>query len=207
MIDFIAAWHARVHGALVDGLAPLAALDRLPVPDGVLGDFVDVLCALQFEPGDLAAIACLIEKTDPHLQEAGVQLARAAWRTVDVAELEPPLARLVARPIDPWVAEALADLLADPRLALPTVYANLVKIHGKSPAGPGIMRNRGIRPWARLEGVYEQHMLHVRSPAPRDLAYLPILERRMGTRGWAATQRAILTRMGFDPDAHLALLR
>jgi hypothetical protein len=44
-------------------------------------------------------------------------------------------------------------------------------------------------------------------PHERDLAYLPILERELGTRGWEATQRHVLQSMGFDPDEHLRLLR
>jgi hypothetical protein len=207
--EIIDAWHARVHNAVNDALAYLASLEATPFSDGILGEWIDAMVAMRFTADDVPLIVRIIDKTDPHLQEAGVRLARAALRTVDAAaELEPALARLVSREIDPWVLEALVDVLADTRYELTPVYQGLAQIHGKFPtSGWGILRNRAIQPWRRLVQVYLQHAIQVVRPRERDLAYLPILERELGTRGWEVTQRHILTSMGFDPDEHLRLLR
>ena len=206
--EIIDAWHDRVHGALNDALAYLASLEASPVSDGILIEWIDVLVALKFAPADVPLIVRIIDKTDPHLQEAGVRLARASLRSVDAAaELEPALARLASREIDPWVLEALVELLADNRLELTTVYQGLAAIHGKPPRGWAIMRNRAIQPWRRLVQVYLQHAIQTLRPRERDLAYLPVLERELGTHGWEVTQRHILTNMGIDADEHLQLLR
>jgi len=206
--EIIDAWHERVHSALNDALAYLASLEAAPVSDGILGEWIDVLVALKFTPTDVPLIVRVIEKTDPLLQEAGVRLARAALRTVDGAgELEPALARLASREIDPWVLEALVDLLADNRLELTSVYAGLATIHAKPARGWTIQRNRAIQPWRRLVQVYLQHAIQTLRPRERDLAYLPVLERELGTHGWEVTQRHILTNMGIDPDEHLQQLR
>ena len=206
--EIIDAWHERVHGALNDALAYLASLEAAPVSDGILGEWLDVLVAMKFAASDIPLIVRIIDKTEPLLQEAGVRLARAAMRSVDAeAELEPALAHLVSRDIDAWVLEALVDLLVDTRLELTTVYQGLAAIHGRSARGWGIQRNRAIQPWRRLVQVYLQHAIQTLRPRNRDLAYLPVLERELGTHGWEVTQRHILASMGFDPDEHLALLR
>ncbi|HEY5949659.1 MAG TPA: hypothetical protein VIV40_29395 [Kofleriaceae bacterium] len=207
--EIIDAWHERVHGALSDALAYLASLEATPVSDGILGDWVDVLVAFKFAEADIPLIVQIIDKTDPHLQETGVRLARASLRSVGaVDQLEPALARLVSREIDSWVLEALVDLLGESRAELTTVYQGLAQIHGKAPrTGWGIMRNRAIQPWRRLVQVYLQNIIQTVHPRDRDLAYLPILERELGTRGWEVTQRHVLTSMGFDADEHLRLLR
>jgi hypothetical protein len=207
--EIIDAWHERVHHAVNDALAYLASLEATPISDGILGEWIDVLVAMKFAPDDIPLIVSIIDKSDPHLQEAGVRLARAALRTVDAADaLEPALARLVSREIDGWVLEALVHLLADSRAELTTVYQGLAKIHGKTPTGVrGIMRNRAIQPWRRLVQVYTQNIVQTARPRDRDLAYLPVLERELGTHGWEATQRHILLGMGFDPDEHLMRLR
>ncbi|HEY5926781.1 MAG TPA: hypothetical protein VIV11_34075 [Kofleriaceae bacterium] len=206
--EIIDAWHERVHSALNDALAYLASLEAAPVSDGILIEWIDVLVALRFAGNDVPLIVQLIDKTDPHLQEAGVRLARAALRSVTAAsELEPALARLASREIDAWVLEALVDLLAEDHGDMTTVYQGLAAIHGKQARGWGIKRNRGIQPWRRLVQVYLQHAIQSVRPRPRDLAYLPVLERELGTHGWEVTQRHILTTMGFDPDEHLRLLR
>lgn len=207
--EVIDAWHSRVHSAVADALAYLANLEAAPVSDGILIEWVDVLVAMKFDDADIPLIVSIIDKTDPHLQEAGVRLARAALRTARGTEaLEPALARLVSQPPDPWVLEALVDLLADTRAELTTVYQGLAQIHGQPPRRDwGIMRNRAIQPWRRLVQIYLQNAIQAVHPRERDLAYLPVLERELGTRGWDVTQRHILASMGFDPDEHLRLLR
>ena len=206
--ELIDAWHDRVHSAVNDALAYLASLEANPVSDGILGEWIDVLVAMKLADSDVPLIVQIIDKADPHLQEAGVRLARAALRTVDAgAALEPVLARLASRDVDPWVLEALVDLLADTRTELTTVYQALAKNHGKSARSFGIMRNRAIQPWRRLVQVYLQHAIQTLRPRDRDLAYLPVLEKELGTRGWEVTQRHILAMMGIDPDEHLQQLR
>jgi hypothetical protein len=214
----IEAWHRGLRGAVTDALTYLAGLDESPVSDGILGDWIDTLVAMRFSADDVPLIVRMIDKPDPHLQEAGLRLARSAVGTFgETDELEAALARVVSRDIDGWVLEALVDLLATTRLELTAVYQKLAAVHGASSAHEGlssgptrrrwIMRNRYIQPWRRLVELYEQNAIQTPEPRERDLAYLPVLERELGTRGWRATQRHILTRMGFDPDEHLRLLR
>jgi hypothetical protein len=209
--DFIEGWYARLRGAVSDALAYLAACETSPSSDGVLGDWVDTLVALRFTASDIPFIGQLIDKRDPHLQEAGVRLATASLRGASASafgQLEAPLARLTAQPIDSWVLESLVDLLAHTRRPMIPVYEGLVANHGKAPRGYGIMRNRHIEPWRRLvQHVYEQHALQTLRPQARDLVYLPILEREHGTHGWEPTVRAVLVRLGFEPEAHLERLR
>ncbi len=207
--QFLDEWHARLADALHDGLAFLAGCDAHPFPDGVLHDWVRQLCTFHFEPRDVAPIAALIRKRDPHLQEAGVELATAALSHVDagtaigdaVAEL------LRAQPVDDWVLLAVVGLLQ--HFELTAVYREVVKLAPRTrPRGmTGIMRNRHIDPYRELDQLYEQNAIQTLVPQERDLCYLPLLEARLGTRGWAATQRRILEQMGFDPDEHLKLLR
>ncbi len=160
---------------------------------------------MKLTDADVPLIVRIIDTADPHLQEAGVRLARAALRTVDESDaLEPPLARHVSREIDPWVLEPLVDLLALSRADPMTVYQGLAAIHRKAPRGWGITRNRAIQPWRRVVGVYMQHAIQRAHPKERDFTYLPILERELGTHGWDATQRQILATTGIDPTSTLA---
>jgi hypothetical protein len=208
MFDALDRWYARVHEALAEALAMLADCDHAPLSDGVLGEWVDSLCTLRFTAEDLHAIARIVGKRDPLLQEAGVRLAAAALeRLPSSEELDAALAELVARPLDSWVLRALIAVLRRTARQLPEVYEGLARVHRTPPKGHGIARNMHIDAWAELEQVYEQHAIQTIAPARRDLAYLPILERRLGTRGWEATQREILKRMGYDHAQHLALLR
>lgn len=205
---YIQDWHARVHPALAEALAFLADAEAVPVPDGVLGERIDTLRAMRFTEADLDRIARIVGKRDALLQEAGVELAAAALRQIGGDErLEPALAQLVAQPIDPWVLKALLAVLRDGSRTLTTVYEGLARIHEQPPRTFGIMRNAAIGPWRDLITIYEQHAIQTLRPQQRDLAYLPILERMHRTRGWEATARAILTKMGFDPDEHFRLLR
>jgi hypothetical protein len=218
----IEAWHRSLRGAVTNALTYLASLDESPVSDGILGDWIDTLVAMRFTSDDVPLIVRIIDKSDPHLQEAGIRLARSAIGAPDdTPALEAALARVVSREIDAWVLEALVDLLAFTRLELTSVYQKLAAVHGATPAygeprgdestgAPRrryILRNRHIQPWRRLVELYQQNAIQTLEPRERDLAYLPVLERELGTRGWRATQRHILTSMGFDPDEHLRLLR
>ena len=114
----------------------------------------------------------------------------------------------MSREIDGWVLEALVDLLGDMRAdEMTAIYQGLAQIHGKSARGWGIARNRAIQPWRRVVQLYMQNVIQTVHPRPCDLAYLPVLERELGTHGWEVTQRHILQTLGFDPDEHLRLLR
>ncbi len=212
MTDFIDAWHAKLRSSVREALAQIVALDKLPVPDGVFGDWLDTVCAMRFEDDDLSAIAAIIDKPDPFLQEAGLRLARAASRTLSAeAMIEPSLVLLVGRDdLDPWVLDAIIDLLTETRDSFTSVYQALAKVHGRADGRPrftGIMRNRAIHPWNRLEHLYQQLVIQTLDPTPRDLAYLPILETKLSTRGWEPTLRHIMAEMGHDPDEYVAMLR
>jgi hypothetical protein len=207
--EFIEAWHTRVHSALTDGLAYLARHEELPAPDGVIGDWVDVLCAMRFEGADLPHVAALVAKRNPYLQEIGVRLATSALRDGDAWPLlESSFLELIARgPIDAWVALAIVNLLRRSQAPVPVVRA-LAKRHDQSPRGmDGIMRNRAIRPWRDLETVYEQLVIQALHPGERENAVLPVLEKKLGTKGFLATQDRILRDMGFDPEEHRSRLR
>lgn len=206
--EFIDGWYGRLRGAITDALAFLASCETAPTSDGILGEWVETLRALRFSDEDVSFIAQLIDKRDPLLQEAGVRLGRAALRDVDAtAAFAAPLERLVSNDIDPWVLESLVDLLAYSQAPFDAVYEGLARIHGRTPKGFGIARNRQIDPWRRVVQVYEANALQTLRPRARDMAVLPILEREHGTRGWEPTLRAILVRMGYDPDLHFQRLR
>ncbi len=191
-------------------IAELAACDRSPTTDGPLLEWVR-----QQHPraSDVPALVALFAKADPHLQEAGVELATALVRIVSgaIVHLEPALAELAARDLDPWVLEALVELL-EHAPAAPVIMAlaprhedelaprDLPTTPPLPTAAPPhhrvILRNRLPQPWLRLEQLYAQLALAAgATPAPHDLAYLPILEHRFQTQGWQQTLEALRTRM------------
>ena len=204
-------WHGTI--------AELAACDESPTTDGMLLDWVR---EQQPRASDVPALTALFTKEDPHLQEAGVELATALIRIVSGAlmHLEAALGSLAGRALDPWVVEAIVELLEHAPSA--TVIMALAPRHqdelalrelpAMPPAFPAatpaafakippanrrfIVRNRLPQPWLRLEQLYAQLALAAgASPAPHDLAYLPILEHRYQTRGWHDTLEAVRTRM------------
>ena len=209
--DFIARWHERVAGALDEALEFLAGHEECPFSDGVLGEWVRELCAFRFQDRHVPPIVALMGKRDPLLQEAGVLLAKAALQHVDCSDqIEPSLAALARLPPDNWVLQAIVDLLSEHVgilcASFISVYRELVQPPKAAPGGFGIMRNRHIDPRRDLIELYEQQVLQTLQPSERDLLFLPILEARYGTRGFQATQRAILERMGLDVAHHLRVL-
>ena len=190
-------------------LAELAACDDSPTSDGMLADWVR---EQQPRASDVPALIALFGKSDPHLQEAGIELATALVRIVSGAlmHLEPALAELASRPLDPYVVEAIVELLE--HAPSPPVISALAARHQHeleppelptTPPDPRamrherfILRNRLPQPWLRLEQLYAQLALAAGpQPAPHDLAYLPILEHRLQTHGWQPTLEALRARM------------
>jgi hypothetical protein len=202
--DPVRDWFAHVHPALADALATLAACDTLPAPDGVVATWVDALCALHFEACDVAPVVALIGKASPHLQEVGIRLAVSVMRDVQSWDpIEPALAALVGRgPVDDWVVLAIVELLRatyTTTLREPIALLDaLVRRHGQArPAMPDrIQRNRYIAPWRELEAFYVQCLACVTPAGARERAVLPVLERRFGTRGLAATQARARAELG-----------
>jgi hypothetical protein len=191
-------------------IAELAACDDSPTSDGVLLEWVR---AQQPRASDVPALIALLAKPDPHLQEAGVELATALVRIVSGAlmHLEAALVTLAARDLDPWVVEAIVELLehAPSKLVIialaarhqDTLAPRELPLTPPVVAAPlshhrCILRNRLPQPWIRLEQLYGQLALAAgATPAPHDLAYLPILERRFQTHGWEQTLEALRNRM------------
>lgn len=199
-------------------IADLASCDESPTFDGPLLDWVR---EQQPRASDVPALTALFAKHDPHLQEAGVELATALIRIVSGAlmHLEPALARLASCDLDPWVVEAIVELLEHaPSAAVimalarrhqdelatralpaspPAVSAATpAALPARTPARRFILRNRLPQPWLRLEQLYAQLALVAGAfPAPHDLAYLPILEHRFATRGWGPTHEALRSHM------------
>lgn len=201
-------------------IAELAACDDSPTSDGMLLDWVR---EQQPRASDVPALVALFEKGDPHLQEAGVELATALVRLVSgaILHVEPALAELAAHDLDPWVVEAIVELLehapsARVIMALAPRHRDELAAHDRdelasrepptsppSPAPPAadphrrfILRNRLPQPWLRLEQLYAQLALAAgATPAPHDFAYLPILEHRFQTQGWQQTLEALRKRM------------
>lgn len=204
-------------------IAELAACDESPTSDGMLLDWVR---AQHPRASDIPSLVALFGKRDPHLQEAGVELATALVRVVSGAlmHLEHALADLASRELDPWVVEALVELLEHAPSAIvilalaPRHRAELARrerdappgspdsqlpapptsrsLRGSAPHHHVILRNRLPQPWLRLEQLYAQLALAAgATPAPHDLAYLPILEHRFQTQGWQQTLEALRTRM------------
>jgi hypothetical protein len=203
-------WRARVGDALTEALEFLAGHQKSPFSDGVLGDWMRELSTQRLEERHLSSVETLLQRPDPHLIEAGLELAARALEHVDCADrLEPLLARVALEQRgEPWVMEALLDLLRRSRAEFVAVYRELAQpAPPRRPGWPAIMRNRHIEPERDLLALFEQHLLQRLQPWPRDELILPVLERRHGTRGWQATQLAVLKQMGLDPDHHFRLLR
>jgi hypothetical protein len=199
-------------------IAELAACDESPTSDGMLLEWVR---EQQPRASDVPALIALFAKQDPHLEEAGVELATALIRIVSGAlmHIEPALVELASRDLDPYVVEAIVELLElapsapvimalAPRhqdelaqRALPAIpptfpAATPVAFPALTPPRRFILRNRMPQPWLRLEQLYAQLALAAGAfPAPHDLAYLPILEHRFETCGWAQTLEALRSHM------------
>ncbi len=217
--DFIAAWNARAALLVDDALAELLKYDACPIPDGVLGQWIRQLEGLHLTTHQTARIVALLGKRDPLLQEAGIKLASRLLDCVpsDAHAVEAPLAKLLSEhPVDPWLLEAVAELLGrhsgtnDPLFV--SVHRELAR-EMMAPPPPrrtlprGITRARAINPFRTLAHQFEQHVLQRLTPTERELAVLPVLEAEHGTRGFEATQRRILESMGLDVAEHLAVLR
>jgi hypothetical protein len=120
-------WRARVGDALAEALEFLAAHDESPFSDGVLGEWMRELVTQRIEERHIPAIEVLLRKPDPHLVEAGLELATRALECLGCAErLEPSLAK-VARDLrdEGWVLEALIELLRESHSEFPSVYREL----------------------------------------------------------------------------------
>jgi hypothetical protein len=191
-------------------IAELAALEESPLSDGMLHEWTE---KQRVSVDDVPALAALVRSADPHLQEAGVDLATAllgsappGTRSATRAALEPALAAIVGPGLDPYVVEALAELLEHhPLMSViaalvchhvdehaPRVLPTTPPVPRATPPGRFILRNRLPRPWLRLEALYARLALAAGdAPTARDLAYLPVLEARHGTHGWSATLAAL----------------
>lgn len=147
--EAIERWRARVGDALAEALEFLAGHDESPFSDGVLGEWMRELTIQRIEERHLPAIEVLLRKPDPHLVEAGLELASRALECLGCADrLEPSLAK-VARDLrdESWVLEALIELLRDSPWDFGSVYRELEK---PRPAPRdrrlSIHRNRYINP-------------------------------------------------------------
>jgi hypothetical protein len=140
-------------------LAELAGFSESPTSDGILCDWVRKRATAPFTVADVAPIATLLGREDPHLQEAAVDLATAALRTLDAAaQLEPPLVALATLDSDSYVLEALVELLESHDLA--ALFAALERIEPRVASPPSvaprarrtryILRNRMPEPWRRF---------------------------------------------------------
>ena len=90
---------------LTEGLQQIVQYDRLPTSDGTFGEYVRFLCALPPREEHLPLIILLLQKKDPYLQEAGVNLATASIKGLNnYSGLEDPICALLKKPdLDGWV--------------------------------------------------------------------------------------------------------
>jgi hypothetical protein len=164
-------------------LAELAGFAESPTTDGVLGEWVRTRANAPFTAQDVPAIAALLRAPDPHLQEAGIELATAALhgldasahddagptRGLDAAALEPHLVALATFESDPYVLEALVALLEEH--AMPGLFATLAHLEPLAPSrfpppvaptsypppraarARFILRNRMAEPWRRFRAL------------------------------------------------------
>jgi hypothetical protein len=209
--EAIERWRSRVGDALAEALEFLAGHEKSPFSDGVLGEWMRELVGQRLEERHLSSVETLLQRPDPHLIEAGLELAARALECFDcVDRLEPSLARIAREQRDePWVLEALVDLLRRIGAEFVQVYGELAKPPPprRRRDWPGINRNRMIQPEVELVTLFEQHLLRRLQPWARDELILPVLERKHGTKGWRDTQLAVLKQMGLDPDHHFRVLR
>ena len=149
----------------------------------------------------------MIQKTDPFLQEAGINLALASVEALhDYSGLEDPICDLLKKPdLDPWVLYAIVSFAEQANSSTRTtdllnLHTSLAEVIYKPPnAKPAssagkqerIMRARPIYPVEMAKAVFDRTMTAFSQPTPRSMAILPYLEKEYGTNGWEETYRAV----------------
>jgi len=221
--SFTSKWEKKASEMLEEGLKYLVQLDSRPAPSGVFGGFVDRLAALPFAKRHTSYLIRLIEKSDPFLQEAGlelacaaVELARTSSEQTDIYEaLEPTICRLLDNGIlDPWILLAIvkfaktANDTVSPELfclfrgLAEAAYGKGVSLltPGSTESGNSILRSRarGIEPIKEAKELLDDVMLTRTKPTPRTKAILPFLEKAHKTKGWQATRDKILKNRGIE---------
>lgn len=199
---------------LTEGLQQIVQYDRIPAADGTFSKYIRFLCTLPPREEHLPLIILLLQKKDPYLQEAGVNLATASVKGINTySGLEDPLCALLKRPgLDGWVFYALvqfAEEAGNPgapaltnffgALAEATI-GHLTPNTGKAGVaaaasqlvGIGMGRQMPINPEKDAKTILDRLVMYTEEPTPRVRAILPYLEKAYGTKGWQATRAAAL---------------
>ncbi|MFZ4394842.1 MAG: hypothetical protein ACOYOU_04360 [Kiritimatiellia bacterium] len=199
---------------LTEGMQQIVQYERLPTSDGIFGGYVRFLCALPPREEHLPQIILLLQKKDPYLQEAGVNLATASVKSLNnYSGLEDPLCALLKKPdLDGWVLYALVQFAKEAMnpnspaltnffgaLAEATV-GQLTPKTGKAGVaaadrplvGIGMGRQMPINPEKDAKTILDWIVMYTEEQTPRVRAILPYLEKAYGTKGWKATRAAAL---------------
>jgi hypothetical protein len=201
--EFESAWNAQALQLLDSALAYVSALETVPCPDGVFHYFVKKLLVLPFKERHVPLIIRLLGRADPHLQEAGVELAGASAGRLAVLHLyENPLRAILAqKDLDPWVLQALnqhflPQTIYAHRQRIPAFFRAYASVaYGPEPAPkllPAIQRTRPIHPYADARSIIE-HRIAASTSADEEIeAMLPIVEKAIGVAGYAAVRKALI---------------
>ncbi len=190
---------------LTEGLECIVEYDSIPTTDGVFGGYIDMLCALPCQKGHAAQILQLINKSDPFLQEAGVELAISSINKCrNYSVFEPALCRLLSQPdLDPWVMRAIVRFAKESNNRISpdmvSLYSALAEVAYSKPKARRrnlqnsnyIHRSMWIDPHHDARNCLDQVMLNANDSTPRSNSILPHLENAYGTKGWKETHEAV----------------
>ena len=146
--------------------------ESLPAPDGVFNRHIKILVSLPLPKEVSPNISKLIRKSDPYLQEAGVELAIALCknRFVDYSEFEIELIKVLSNPnLDPWVMQAVhfyaGESFLNSRDYRPILFykkfAEIAYFGERTfniDYGPSALRSRGVTPYLDAQALIEYQL-------------------------------------------------
>ncbi|MCP3922425.1 MAG: hypothetical protein GY714_07565 [Desulfobacterales bacterium] len=101
-------WNNKAGNLLDEALQYIAKLENLPTSDGSFSDIRRAMVNMPFKKSQVPHIIKIINKEDPHLQEAGVYFASASVEGLNNHdEFEVALCKLMKKDIDSWVMESI----------------------------------------------------------------------------------------------------
>jgi len=210
----VKAMYDRGAGLLKEGLQHINQYERIPVPDGVFNDYIDMLCALPPRTEHLPLIIKLIRKSDPYLQEAGIRLASSSVRALnDYTGLQAPICELLKRSrLDPWVLRAIVQFASNSNNTISPELENLFRDlaavacrkNPKKPEKNIVFRSMAISPYRDAKILLNQVMLNTAAHKLRRRAILSYLENEFGTKGWTETYRTLMKNNENSDEGHFS---
>jgi hypothetical protein len=161
------------------------------IADGVFGRLIDMISSLPFKEKHTPYIKKLMNKNNPYLQEAGVQLATASVKQLNNHhEFEESLCLLLQKNIDPWVLHEINNFFRETtyRMDIPKInnffvsfsqaaYNTKKEMLTTKIGKKRICRNMGIQPFKEAQKLIEYMIVNnYNNPGWRIKAVLPALE-------------------------------